>query len=176
MISLDQLQKIIPYAGQKAGVFLFPINEAMDLFEINTPIRQAAFLAQIAHESGSFRYVKEIATGAAYEGRKDLGNVQPGDGVRYKGRGLIQITGRANYRACSIAMYGDPDILLGHPEMIETVVGAAHSAAWWWSAHGLNEFADAGRFERITRVINGGLNGYAERTAFYERAKLVLGC
>jgi putative chitinase len=173
-MNIDQLKKIVPYAGAKAGIFLAPLNESMARHEINTPVRQAAFIAQIAHESGSFRYVKELASGAAYEGRHDLGNTEPGDGVRFKGRGLIQITGRANYRECSIALFGDPDILIAHPEMLETVSCACDSAGWFWSSHGLNELADAGRFERITRCINGGLNGQAERLAFYATAKEVL--
>lgn len=176
MITLDQLKTIMPRAGQRATVFLEPINRAMDLFEINSPLRQAAFLAQIAHESGSLRYTAEIASGAAYEFRKDLGNTSAGDGKRYKGRGLIQITGRDNYRACSSALCNDPDIFLGHPEMLETVTLASESAAWWWKSHGLNELADEGRFERITRIINGGLNGFEERTAFYLEAKKVLAC
>lgn len=173
-MTLDELKKIIPYAGPKAGVFFGPLNEAMARYEINTPARQAAFLAQIAHESGSFKYVREIASGKAYEGRKDLGNTQPGDGVRFKGRGLIQITGRANYRECSIALFGDPSILIDHPEMLETVTCACDSAAWFWSSRKLNELADVGSFRAITRAINGGYNGWPERLALYETAKEVL--
>ncbi len=82
LITIDQLKKIIPYAGPRAGVFLVPLNDAMPKFEINTPARQAAFLAQVAHESGSLRYVREIADGSAYEGRADLGNTESGDGPR----------------------------------------------------------------------------------------------
>jgi putative chitinase len=176
VLTPDQLKKIIPYAGQKAGVFLGPLNDAMAEFGIDTPAREAAFLAQIAHESGSLRYVKELASGAGYEGRADLGNTEPGDGVRYKGRGLIQITGRANYASCSAALFDGPDVLLEHPEMLETVSGACRSAAWFWKTHGLNELADAGNFERITRRINGGLNGQPDRLAFFATAKEVLSC
>lgn len=176
MITIEQLKAIMPRAGARAGVFIIPLNDAMAHFEINTPLRQAAFLAQIAHESGCLRYTAEIASGAAYEFRKDLGNTCAGDGKRYKGRGLIQITGRDNYRACSAALCGDPDILLAHPEMLETVAMACESAAWWWADHGLNALADAGQFDRITRRINGGTNGAAERNAFYARAKQVLAC
>lgn len=174
MITLLQLRKIIPYAGPRAGVFLGPLNDAMDEFGIDTPMRQAAFLAQIAHESGSLRYVREIADGKAYEGRADLGNTEPGDGPRFKGRGLIQITGRANYRACSKALYGDDDTLQLHPELLEDVVPACRSAAWFWWSHGLNSLADTGGFRAITRAINGGFNGYQERLAYYERAQAVL--
>lgn len=173
-ITLDQLKKIIPYAGPRAGVFLVPINDAMAEFGIDTPARQSAFLAQIAHESGSLRYTQEIASGAAYEGRKDLGNVAPGDGVKYKGRGLIQITGRANYAKCSAALYGDASALLAHPALLEDVIPACRSAAWFWNSNGLNTLADAGDFAHITRRINGGLNGEAERLAFYQRAQGVL--
>lgn len=172
-LSLEQLKKIIPFAGQRAGVFLGPLNQAMEEWGIDKPARRAAFLAQIAHESGSLRYVREIADGKAYEGRKDLGNTEPGDGPRYKGRGLIQITGRTNYRACSVALYGD-ERLLQKPELLEEPVAACRSAAWFWWAHGLNAFADVGDFGRITRVINGGTNGLQDRLAYYERAQAVL--
>ena len=174
MISLNQLRKIIPFAGPQAGVFLGPLNDAMSEFSIDTPARQAAFLAQIAHESGSLRYLREIADGRAYEGRADLGNLQPGDGPRFKGRGLIQITGRANYRSCSAALYGDEDALLRHPELLEDVVPACRSAAWFWWFKGLNSIADAGDFRKITRIVNGGVNGYNERLAYYQRAQTVL--
>lgn len=179
-ISLDQLKRIIPYAGPKAGVFLLPLNDAMDEFGINTPARQAAFLAQIAHESGSLRYVKELASGAAYDtGRiaARLGNTPEadGDGMLYKGRGLIQITGRANYLACSMALYGD-DRLIADPSILENVVDACRSAAWFWASRGLNEQADQAAFRTITRIINGGLNGYEDRAAFYATARKVLSC
>lgn len=173
MITHQQLQKIIPYAGQRAAVFLDPLNNAMAEFEINTPARQAAFIAQVAHESGSLRYVRELASGKAYEGRKDLGNVHPGDGVRYKGRGLIQITGRDNYLACSQALFGDRR-LIDQPEVLEQTVEACRSAAWFWKAHGLNALADKGDFRAITRTINGRFNGLSERQDFYLRAQKVL--
>jgi len=167
MISLAKLKAIMPYAGDRADVFIDPLNAAMAEFEIDTPLRQAAFLAQIGHESGSLRYVKELATGKAYEGRRDLGNMHEGDGPRFKGRGLIQITGRANYRAVSMALDLDCEM---RPELLESRENACRSAAWWWQAHGLNALADAGAFEKITRRINGGLNGQAERAALYSAA------
>jgi putative chitinase len=176
MITIEQLKKIIPYAGSGAGVFLGPLNDAMSEFGIDTSARQAAFLAQVAHESGSLRYVCEIASGAAYEGRADLGNTKPGDGIRFCGRGLIQITGRANYRACSVAMYGNEGYLLLHPELLEEVVPACRSAAWFWHSRGLNALADSGSFRAITRAINGGFNGYADRLANFQRAQEVLSC
>lgn len=173
MITVDQLKKIIPYASSRATVFLEPLNGAMTEFCIDTLARQTAFLAQVAHESGSLRYVREIANGYAYEGRADLGNLEPGDGQRFKGRGLIQITGRTNYRECSRALYGD-DTLLVQPELLEGVVPACRSAAWFWWSRGLNSIADAGDFRKITRVINGGFNGYDDRLAYYQRAQKVL--
>ena len=158
----------MPHARSKANLYADALNEAMDVFNINTPQRQAAFLAQIAHESAEFRYVEEIASGAAYEGRADLGNTEPGDGVRFKGRGLIQITGRANYTSCGAALGLD---LLANPELLESPQNACRSAAWFWMTHGLNELADADNFRKITLRINGGLNGYEDRLAYWERAK-----
>ena len=170
-ISLEELTSIIPHSHQRAEIFLEPLQAAMNEFEINTPQRQAAFLAQIAHESGSLRYVHELASGEAYEGRKDLGNDQPGDGIRYKGRGLIQITGKANYCACGDSLGVD---LVGSPELLEGTDLACRSAAWFWQDRGLNELADKGDFKLITKRINGGYNGYQDRLAFYERAQEVL--
>lgn len=171
MITADELRQIMPYAGVRADIFAEPLSRAMFAFAINTPLREAAFLAQIAHESASLKYVREIASGERYEGRADLGNTEPGDGARFRGRGLIQITGRANYRECGVALGLD---LLAHPELLEETDNACRSAAWFWNSHGLNEIADSGDFRRITRVINGGYNGYADRLAFYARAQDVL--
>ena len=172
MLDEATLLKIMPHAKSRVQDFLEPLNAAMREFHINTPVRQAAFLAQIAHESGELRYVKEIASGAAYEGRKDLGNTQPGDGMRYKGRGLIQITGRNNYAECGKAMGVD---LITNPELLETNDLACRSAAWFWASRGLNDLADKGDFKRITKRINGGYNGLKERQAFYAKAMLYLG-
>ena len=167
-----QLLKIMPYAGQRrADVFAAPLAAAMAEFGINTPARQASFLAQIAHESGQLQYVRELASGDAYEGRKDLGNVSPGDGRRYKGRGLIQVTGRSNYASCGAALDLD---LLASPELLEQPINACRSAAWFWRSHGLNELADAGDQIKVTRRINGGTNGLAERLAYFALAKQVL--
>ena len=166
------LQSIMPYAKARIPSFIAPLNAAMQEYHINSPLRQAAFIAQIAHESGELRYVEEIASGAAYEGRKDLGNTQPGDGMRYKGRGLIQITGRNNYAECGKALGVD---LITNPELLETNGLACRSAAWFWASRGLNDLADKGDFKRITKRINGGLNGYQERLAYHARAKMALG-
>ncbi len=173
MMTLDQFRKCLPYAGARAAKFHGPLLHAMDEFGIDTPARMAAFLAQIAHESGSLKYVREIASGRAYEGRLDLGNTEPGDGVRFRGRGIIQITGRANYRACSKGLYGD-ERLLQTPALLEDTVPACRSAAWFWWSRGLNTQADIGAFRAITKTINGGYNGYADRLGYYERASAVL--
>lgn len=165
------LAQIMPYAREKAALYAPLLDAAMREFDINTPARQASFLSQVGHESGQLRYVRELASGAAYEGRKDLGNTKPGDGVRYKGRGLIQVTGRANYTAAMMALDID---CVEHPELLEIPVNACRSAGWFWKTHGLNELADAGKFERICRIINGGLNGFNDRMSLYQKACGVL--
>lgn len=174
-ITEAQLLRIYPNASQRAGVFVPALNRAMQRYRIDSPMRQAAFLAQIGHESGQLKWVREIwgptQAQSRYEGRKDLGNTEPGDGKRFMGRGLIQVTGRENYRKAGSAL---GVALLDKPELLELPEWAAASAAWWWANHGLNELADVGEFEKITRVINGGLNGQAERMALWGRAKKVL--
>lgn len=159
----------------RATTFLPVITAAMDEFEINTPARQAAFLAQVGHESGGLHWLTEIwgptAAQDRYEGRKDLGNVRMGDGYRFKGRGLIQTTGRANYDATGKALGVD---LLANPESLALPELAARSAGWYWKAHGLNELADTGDFRRITLRINGGTNGMADRVALHEAAQKAL--
>jgi putative chitinase len=151
---------------------LLPVQ--MELHAINTRLRCAHFLAQVAHESGGLRYTEELASGEAYEGRADLGNDQPGDGVRFKGRGLIQLTGRANYRAYGEArgrdfLEGDnPTLLASDPELAVDVAG------WFWATRGLNEPADRDDLRLITRRINGGYNGLADREAHLAQAKWFL--
>lgn len=144
-------------------------------FDINTPARQAAFLAQVGHESGGLHWLVEIwgptDSQRRYEVRQDLGNNQPGDGMRFKGRGLIQITGRDNYQRVGDALGVD---LISHPELLGQSPLAERSAAWFWQAHGLNALADAGSFETITKRINGGLNGYPNRLALWENATGIL--
>ena len=118
------------------------------------------------------RYARQPERIAAVVYNARMGNTAPGDGWRYRGRGLIQVTGKANYQNAGAALGLD---LVGHPELLEQPERAALSAAWFWSASGLNELADAGLFEMITRKINGGLNGQAERVALRDRAAKVLG-
>jgi len=174
MFDTSVLRKIMPLATQ-ANVDKFGphVEEALEMFEVNTPARQAAFLAQLAHESGQFRYVRELADGKAYEGRKDLGNTQPGDGPKFKGRGLIQITGRNNYKLLGDYLGVD---LISNPAVLEQPDYAVKSAGWFWHVYkNLNPLADAGDFRLITKKINGGYNGYDDRLKFWERAKKELG-
>jgi putative chitinase len=170
-ISLAQLALIMPAAGTRCVKFLGPLNQTMHEFGIHSAARKRAFLAQIAHESGQLRYTAEIASGVRYEGRKDLGNTQPGDGVRFKGRGLIQVTGRANYTACMLALDID---CVEHPELLEQPLNAARSAGWFWQTHGLNQLADLGDQIKVTKRINGGTNGLPDRLAFFENARKVI--
>lgn len=159
----------------RAQAWADPLSAAMALWAIDSPTRQAMFLAQAGHESGRLLYVREIwgptAAQTGYEGRKDLGNTQSGDGMRYMGRGLIQVTGRANYATCGAALNLP---LLDQPQLLEQAANAALSAAWFWNSRGLNDLADNGAFETITRRINGGLNGYADRQALLVTATKAL--
>lgn len=174
-ITEQQLLQILPNAGRQAGVFVPVLNTAMNRYGIVGTARAAAFIAQVGHESGQLRYVREIwgptAQQAGYEGRADLGNTVKGDGSKYRGRGLIQITGRANYAACGEALGLD---LLSKPELLELPQHAVMSAAWFWSMKGLNTLADQGQFVKITRRINGGLTGQTDRQALYDKALEVL--
>ena len=172
-VSLEQLRSIMPnLSREKAEAYLPHLNAAMAEANINTPQRQAAFLAQLAHESGEFRWMQELASGAAYEGRKDLGNTQSGDGVRFKGRGPIQLTGRANYQKAGDALGID---LINNPKRAADPDVGFRTAAWFWSTRGLNEAADKGDFLTITKRINGGTNGLADRQKYYSRAQQTLG-
>jgi len=172
IVTAAQLHAIMIYAHRRVERYVDTLNLAMEEFTINTPTRASAFLAQVAHESGELRYVEEIASGEAYEGRLDLGNTEPGDGVRFKGRGFLQITGRSNYAACGAALELD---LLTAPELLESPAGASRSAGWFWETHGCNELADTDDFRRITIRINGGLTHYDDgpgsRVAYWNEAK-----
>lgn len=161
----------MPYCGSLARKYFYPLSSAMDEFEINTSSRAAAFIAQIAHESGGLRYVREIASGDAYEGRADLGNTRHGDGVRYRGRGLIQITGRANYERAALDLDLD---CVACPAVLEEPANACRVSAWFWKTHGLNDLADKGQMIAITRKINGGANGLEQRLKYWDKAKSVL--
>ena len=142
------------------------LTETMVRFEINTPLRQACFLAQLGHESARLIYTRERWNPTAcpwqsnYEGNVSLGNKSPGDGFKYLGRGLIQITGRYNYRKCGEGLGEDFE---SAPYKLEQSPWAAFSAGWFWESHGLNQLADEKDYIRMTKRINGGLNGYDDR-------------
>lgn len=170
MLTLEQLSAIYKEAPkQRLLPFISLLNQGFDEFGIDTPLQRCMFLAQIGHESGQLRYLKELASGEAYEGRSDLGNTSPGDGVRYKGRGLIQITGKRNYVLCSLSL-GLP--LLETPQLLEEPENAVRSACWFWYNNRLGALGDD--IKKVTRRINGGYNGLEDRIKLYERAKEVL--
>jgi len=205
-ITEQQLLQILPKARPVAGIFLPALNRAMARWKIDSRIRQAAFLAQVGHESGQLRnlvenlnysaealvktwptrFTSQTAPGYArqpekiankvYGGRMGNGPESSGDGWQYRGRGLLQVTGRSNYRAAGAGL-GLP--LEDDPGLLEQAEIAAHSGAWWWAKHGLNEMADAGRIQDIGSVINTGQpgrvpHGAAERKALYDLALRVL--
>lgn len=175
-MSPDTLVAVLGIPQSRAQIWADPLSAAMALYAIDSPARQAAFLAQVGHESGRLIYVRELwgptPSQEGYEGRSDLGNTKPGDGFKFRGRGLIQVTGRANYRTCGSAL-GLP--LEDHPELLEQPSNAAQSAAWFWDSRNLNLLVDTGDFETITRRINGGLNGLQDRLILYALCKRALG-
>lgn len=156
----DVLARALRIPPARAAQWADAMSAAMALYAIDSAGRQAAFVAQVGHESGRLVYVRELwgptPAQQRYEGCADLGNTQPGDGFKYRGRGLIQVTGRANYLRAANAL-GLP--LVEQPELLEQPGNACLSAAWFWNANGLNELADAGDFNTITKRINGGFNG-----------------
>jgi len=140
--------------------------EAMKKFGIITPIQRAHFLAQCAHESGGFKWVREFASGAAYEGRKDLGNTEPGDGVKFKGRGYIQLTGRANYTKFKGSIKDD---IITNPILVEQTY-VAQSATWFWKTRDFNSIAvndSVETLQKVTKRVNGGYNGYEDRRKYF---------
>jgi putative chitinase len=184
MLTSEQLQSIMPRLSATKNSELLPfLTSAMAEFAIEAPARAAAFLAQLAHESGQFRFMEEIWGPTDAQRRYEpvttlsqrLGNVETGDGKRFKGRGPIQLTGRANYQRFGDLL--DVDLVAEPPRAAMPDV-AFRVAGLFWSKNGLNELADlstADAFKQITRRINGGTNGLAERQAFYAVARTVLG-
>lgn len=150
-------------AGAFAGV--------LDSYRIDTVLRIAHFMGQVTHECAGFRTTEEFASGAAYEGRADLGNTQRGDGRRYKGRGLLQLTGRANYRQMGTAL-GLP--LEAQPELAAEPVTSLRIACEYWQSREINAKADADDLPAVTRAVNGGLNGLDDRRACLRRARAAL--
>ena len=198
-ITAQQLLQIFPSAGPSAGVFVPVLNTAMNRFQIIGTNRIAAFVAQVGHESGQLtrlvenlnysadalcktwpnRFNSELANAVARKPEQianiaygnRMGNTAPGDGWKYRGRGLIQITGKNNYRACGEALGLD---LIAQPELLEKPQNACMSAAWYWATNGLNTLADAGKFDATTQRINGGQTGATNRQALYAGALKVL--
>jgi putative chitinase len=140
-------------------------------YGIDTVLRIAHFMGQVAHECAGFRTTEEFASGAAYEGRRDLGNTKPGDGKRYKGRGLLQLTGRANYREYGIAL-GLP--LEDQPELAGDPLTSLRIACEYWKRRKINDLADVDDLPGVTRRVNGGLNGLDDRRKYLQKAKLAL--
>lgn len=183
LITIEQLRLMVPYSSPKSREkFIEPLNSAMLEYEINTDLRIAAFIAQIAHESGSLRYLKELASGAAYEYREDLGNLEQEaliaahkhgntSGKFYRGRGLIQLTGYYNYLKYGELLGLD---LVNNPDLLCLPEPAARSAACFWNENKLNKLADGKNFSKITKIINGGTNGAKERLDNFERCLKVL--
>lgn len=194
MSSLDQrltarvdaslLFAIVPRVAAKAAQQTSIINQfsemlpaLLDRFNVDTPLRIAHMLAQTAHESDSFCTTEEYASGAAYEGRADLGNTNPGDGKRFKGRGPIQLTGRTNYRRFTIwlhAIVSDCPDFVETPELVGTFPWAGWAVFYFWSTHNLNAYADRDDLVGETKVINGGRNGLDSRAAMLAKAKTAI--
>lgn len=184
MVTGEQLKSIMPRLSDKRNGELLPfLTAAMTEFAIDTPARAAAFLAELAHESGQFRFMEEIWGPTDAQRRYEpvtklsaaLGNTDTGDGKRFKGRGPIQLTGRANYQRFGNLLSVD---LLADPARAASPEVAFRVAGLFWSKKGLNELADvatADAFTAITKRINGGTNGLADRQAFYAAARTVLG-
>lgn len=171
----EDLAEIYGCSRSLAELYVDHLARAMSRYEINTPLRMAHFLAQVGHESGRLRYTREVwgptPAQSRYEGRADLGNTVEGDGRRYMGRGLIQLTGRANYAQMAKALGAD---VVAVPQLVEFPDLAALSAAWFWDSRGLNRFADEDDLLTITRRINGGTNGLVDREKLLLAAKRVL--
>jgi putative chitinase len=182
MIAVLDILAIMPNAGARASLFQPYLQAGAYEFYINSPLRAAAFLGEIALESDELHYTREVwgpsETQLRYEGRADLGNTEPGDGKLFMGRGLIQTTGRANYRAVSVAKYGD-ERLLEDPTWLETPDGASWSACWYWQKHGLNALADTKDYATITKRINGRFRDLStndqRRYGYYQSASARFG-
>ena len=163
---------IMPQLGITQAIEYAPwADAAAREFSINTSLRLAAWLGQLAHESGQLKYWRELADGRAYEHRRDLGNLEPGDGTRFVGRGPIQITGRSNYTALANATGID---CVNKPDLLEKAEHGFRAAGWFWKTHLLNDFADRWALASITKIINGGLNHYDRRVQYSNRALEVL--
>lgn len=172
-MTLEELKKLVkPALAEK---YYQPLVDTMKKYNINTPLRMQHFLAQVLHESGGFQFTKERGNDAyfnKYEGRASLGNTQVGDGKKFKGRGLIQLTGRANYQRfkedSGIDVIANPDLVSDDPKLSALVSG------YFWNSRNLNALADKDDVKGITKKINGGYNGLAERQSYLAKAKSIV--
>lgn len=201
--TLDQLRQLIPNAAGGVNAWYEGLSDALPQYEIVTPERVAAFIAQCAHESGGFRMMEEnlnykaatltklwpkrypagvaeqyagkpqAIANKSYGGRMGNGDEASGDGWKYRGRGILQLTGKDNYRACSKFLFSD-DTLLDNPDILLDAYYATHSACWFWNANKLNQYADNGDFVTMTKRINGGTIGLDDRIKHYKHALDVL--
>lgn len=201
IVTKEFLERCLPDAPSKTcEIFADPINQTCHEFQINTKKRIAAFIAQVGHESGNLKYVKENLNYSAeglrkvfpkyfpdeetaikyqrnpeaianrvYANRMGNGSEQSGDGWRYRGRGLIQLTGKSNYDLCMRALN------VKDPLYLETPEGASRSAGWFWSYRNLNSIADSGDMRKMTKTINGGFIGLEDRIKHYEHILTVIG-
>jgi len=183
MITAAQILRAVPETNKaRLEDFVKAFNEWSETFGLTTKARIVHFLAQCWHESACLRYTEEIASGRQYEGRRDLGNTQPGDGPRFKGRGYIQLTGRANYQAYARSGFCNGD-LMAHPEWVAKSPGNVKASLWFWWRNKLSALADADDgaaigediVTRITRRVNGGTNGLAQRKYYYRRFRKEFG-
>ncbi|MFC9789696.1 glycoside hydrolase family 19 protein [Rhodococcus sp. NPDC127528] len=171
-VTPDELGRIVPgMPPEKIAQYIAPLNDAMAHGGIDTPVRQAAFIAQLAVESDSFRTFEEYASGSEYEGRADLGNTQAGDGERFKGRGAIQVTGRHNYE--SVSQFTGVDFV-ANPELLEAPENAFNTAAWYWTSRNLNQVADSAGIVRVSELVNGGHHALERRVEDFQRGLAVL--
>lgn len=172
MITKEMLRKLAPTAKEEIISHLAEnLDDQLAKYNIDNYLRVCHFLAQAAHESASFRTLEEYASGAAYEGRKDLGNVNPGDGKRYKGRGIFQLTGRANYRTYGQKLGYD---LEGNPDLAKDPLISIKTACEYWNSRKLSELADKDDVRGITKKINGGFNGLDDRIQYLQKAKAII--
>jgi putative chitinase len=175
-VKLEELKQICP-SVKNAEMFVPILNEYFIQYEFNTVNRQAMFIAQTLHETGGYKFLREIwgptIWQVKYENHRGLGNIHPGDGKKFLGRGLIQCTGRANYQ--SFADWIKDQDIMSHPEILETPSFAVLSAIWFWQKNNLMKYADDDNIEKCTRIINGsGMLGLEERKRYYELGKKVL--
>lgn len=177
-ITATQLKEICPNMTlAKAEKYVPFINQSIVAANLTTVKRLAFFLAQLAHESLQFYYTKEVASGKDYEPSKNpslakkLGNTTEGDGIKYKGRSFIQVTGKANYGACGEFLGLD---LINHPELLEEPVNAFKASVWYWISRDLNKYADSDNFKGLTKAINGAYNGLEDRVKYLNKALDVL--